>query len=35
MRHLIFIQRWITEISFRNKLRVFFKNSIKFYINIT
>ena len=35
MRHLIFIQRQITEINFRNKLRVFFKNSIKFYINIT
>ena len=35
MGHLIFIQRQITEISFRNKLRMFFKNSIKFYINIT
>ena len=35
MRHLIFIQRQITEISFRNTLRVFFKNSVKFYINIT
>ena len=35
MRHLIFIQREISEISFRNKLWVFFKNSIKFYINIT
>ena len=34
MRHLIFIQRQITDISFRNKLGVFFKNSIKFYINI-
>ena len=35
MRHLIFIQRQIIEISFRNTLRVFFKNSVKFYINIT
>ena len=33
--HLIFIQRQIAEISFRNKLRVFFKNLFKFYINIT
>ena len=35
MRHLVFIQRQITEISFRNKLRVFFKNSVKFCINVT
>ena len=34
MRHLIFIQRKITEISFRKKLKVSFKNSITFYINI-
>ena len=34
VRHLIFIQRWITEISFRNKLKVSSNNLIKFYITI-
>ena len=34
MRHLIFIQRQITKISFRNNPRVSFNNAIKFYINI-
>ena len=34
VRHLIFVQRQITEISFRNKLRVSSNNLIKFYITI-
>ena len=34
MSHLIFIQRKITKINFRNNPRVSFNNAIKFYINI-